>query len=97
MYQYPYSWQQEGYVSQYVRDAGYIQSAPKRGEYVFQSWNDGSPAFRVLYANKGTARILVKKTKKHIKYNDVLREHRKKSGGRGLDPSDSKIFLVENK
>lgn len=99
MYEYPHTWQgefSEGYTHNYASGYG-IRNAPKKGDYVFRSIADSSPAFKVTYANETTGRIRVEETKLQVKYNEVLREHRKKSGGRGFDPEGSKLSLVEKK
>ncbi len=100
MIKYPYYWigpKEQGVVSRYCdHREGLRQNndGPALGQMVFQSWSENSPAFRVTYTNCKSGRLRIKSTDLVIRYNEILREH-KKRGLEGPSPSDSKVFLAK--
>lgn len=61
---YPYKWigsEEYGICSNYFHHGFPFGSTPDMGEFVFNSSEDQSPAFKVVYVNKETRRLRVKK------------------------------------
>ena len=101
MMDYPYEWspwqKPYGSIRQYCDEFGFRlnNQGPEKGEFVFRSSEDGTPAFEVTYSNLETGRLRVKPTNYHAQYNEVLKQHIKKFGCGKMAPNDARISLVE--
>ena len=98
MSDYPYRWsgtKSEGCIGRYCEWDGFVLHGPSKGDYVFKTNTENSPAFEVTYVNEQTRRLRTRETQLQVAYNDVLRNHLRNSPNVLPHPRDSRVFLVK--